>query len=112
MTMGDWNETIRKLTGDYEDERAPYIATNTGLEEHLLAHDPRLKAACDAVGAKAGHGPCCMPLDILKIIKAVDEIDKAQARDGEWWCPSCKRVCDPTEVTFSEHHEACGTRVE
>lgn len=26
----------------------------------------------------------------------------------EWWCPHCRRVVDPTEVTHDERHEACG----
>jgi hypothetical protein len=35
----------------------------------------------------------------------------AQEPVHEWYCPTCRRVCDPVEVTYTEHHEACGTPV-
>ena len=41
-----------------------------------------------------------------------DDAERGTAGDNEWWCPECNRVVDPIEVTFSEHHEACGTRVQ
>lgn len=31
-----------------------------------------------------------------------------QGGNGVWWCPQCQCVADPTEVTSSEHHQACG----
>ena len=31
---------------------------------------------------------------------------------GYWWCRSCKCEVAPSGVTFSEHHEDCGCRVE
>lgn len=26
-----------------------------------------------------------------------------------WWCSACKEMVNGAQVTFSEHHEACGT---
>jgi len=31
--------------------------------------------------------------------------------ESYWWCPNCKRECDPKEVTFHENHETCGARI-
>lgn len=28
-----------------------------------------------------------------------------------WYCPHCESGVDPTEVTFSEHHQVCGTYI-
>jgi len=32
--------------------------------------------------------------------------------DGEWWCPECKEVVHPMQVTYTERHGVCGHAVE
>lgn len=47
--------------------------------------------------------------------KTLPLIRAALAQDAApelgWWCPVCKRYCEPREVTYQERHETCGTSV-
>jgi hypothetical protein len=29
-----------------------------------------------------------------------------------WWCPKCKQEVSPSNVSYQEHHETCGSPVE
>lgn len=37
--------------------------------------------------------------------------DQAKDEPSGWWCPHCQKEVPGVEVTFSEHHEACGYAV-
>jgi len=69
-------------------------------------HGAHAQEQCDAVSADVAEAPH-VASPVTPGSSSGPTPDGGAASD--WWCPTCKDAIDGSHVTYTEHHEVCGT---
>ena len=96
---------VRFLCDDCALKPEPYEVGWLCLNEHCGSANLNNTKKCWNCDAYHGSAPHERPIYTHPAPEPEPE------PSGDWWCPTCRTMVSPEEVTFEEYHETCGGAV-